>query len=1749
MDLIEILDKNLRTKNEIRDILGETNNISRYPIAIHNNIAVKYNAGYIQGYYDRYYELNNSEFWVSGPIEIYEYGVDNTYYQEYTTEVLTDIMRDCLNYRLGMKDELEIDTDEFVTYPNYLRDKLNSVYDIGYSDGKDQADEDYEGNDDVDLPTVSNDRNKITMSISQTGARIKYKINEDGIEYEYNTPIIISENCTVYAKSVLGRSISDWVTLQCTFDPNGFISFITPPTIKQEGNLIYLSTSMNNTTIEYKINANGSWNIYTHAISVTTSDSIIYCKALRNGEYSNTVAQPISHSNSLTRPANVRCNIEDLGIQRKITLTCETSGVEIRYAINESTGDFFRYNEPIYRQDEHFVVYAYSIKNGEESPNRLYWKFDKNETLKPQIVHFTDNGRQLIISCVTENSIIYYRFGDVGQFINTATNYVVLNPADKAYIQAYSSLNGINSELQFHTFNLIESSKVPKPYAYIDDNDYIIITSSYSVFYTLDGTDPILGKSYYQPILINDVVTLKCVAKDGGNYSDTAVYTFQPKTVNVIPGGGDNTTPIDFTKDWFKMSGCSKITYSGTGLYYSTGSAWKRVESTTVFDPNTTTCFYGDNITKFTPIDGNANISGDILSLVKGQQFDSIATYTRSFENFFSDSTVTNAYGLVLRLNNVSSDQYKGMFMNCNKLLSAPSLTAGSVGIRGYMNMFKNCSNLVNAPSLPATSLSSNCYEGMFEGCTSIITAPYLSSMTLSDSCYKSMFKNCIYLTTPPYLPAINLSSSCYESMFEGCTNLVRAPELPATNLYQCNECYKRMFYGCRNLNYIKAMFKQRPASGQYTANWVYGVADSGEFVKNADVDWDDRGVSAIPVNWNAHSEAAVGYIIDIIYLENIGRIRIIASNGDDIYYSIDSEECNLQYNDNDRPIITRSCDVYARCYNGYQYSSIYGPVHIDISYPQLVASVYNRKVTISSSNYQYARIKYVLVEYEADIQYVTESDFINYPTGGFTINQDWWIVMRGYVDGQSNYVTQSSQYLIANISAPDIILWTNTNDTKTYVKIVYPKPEMDPVIYWSENDAENINNLYTQPIVLEWYNDEQSKVYRAKAEVTYNGERVWSSIAEREIFKGESGSNIILSEPSLYQLDNTSNWWYVEYEGERFTEWDNTSVNIGYRFEIGGETQIYTNGINLRDMKNPLLSDQDVTVYVWAYTNNLNKTREVPFVCRYHAASGSTTPDKPTIHVNPTGNEYTPYKITLSNPTIYQQYESLQNWIYIEVVDTLDHPDMNTYFDEETYFQVSQSGYVSLPYWVLSCKIKAKSYIWWNASDEGNWSEENTEQYWDTPFVNTSNPSSIPIPTLTFDEYETNKFKILIDVPREYLEGHNGNYITRQFTCDPTRAEWGRNATVVTWEEESIGEDGFYLTRDYPKFYGGYFKVRWIYNLTGVASEWSEWQYWRAPYAPQGFQVPEITVLPPNTGDNTSKDFPVLKINNPNEGYSTYWRIDNALFAGGTINTTKYNDTKLWTWNYGITLDQFLISGKVEAWSEDDEYVGTYNPDLYSSQEFYFPRYAEISAPIIEYSYYHGVHEILVSNNNKYVTNYWRKDNETTYHVANKYGSSLGIDPDSCYCYAYSQWGDQISSTVYAYYDSGKFTSYDPPTVWANPNPDGLTYTLNIKNNSTLTNLFWKIDPTEWVLEGDDYSQFNQYIYNMGWRDYRREHGIQYNTTYQVLLKSSLKYGYVEAFSTDSMSSVVHPVTEPGGRDEVTLTFTYEYINGKYQS
>ena len=73
MNLLDILNQILNTKQEIQDIIKENNNIARYSVTLYNLFVDRYNEGYNQGCKDRSIEIFGQERYGSGTKKYREY--------------------------------------------------------------------------------------------------------------------------------------------------------------------------------------------------------------------------------------------------------------------------------------------------------------------------------------------------------------------------------------------------------------------------------------------------------------------------------------------------------------------------------------------------------------------------------------------------------------------------------------------------------------------------------------------------------------------------------------------------------------------------------------------------------------------------------------------------------------------------------------------------------------------------------------------------------------------------------------------------------------------------------------------------------------------------------------------------------------------------------------------------------------------------------------------------------------------------------------------------------------------------------------------------------------------------------------------------------------------------------------------------------------------------------------------------------------------------------------------------------------------------------------------------------------------------------------------------------------------------------------------------------------------------------------------------------------------------------------------
>lgn len=139
-------------------------------------------------------------------------------------------------------------------------------------------------------------------------------------------------------------------------------------------------------------------------------------------------------------------------------------------------------------------------------------------------------------------------------------------------------------------------------------------------------------------------------------------------------------------------------------------------------------------------------------------------------------------------------------------------------------------------------------FAKLFENLPIVSAAKLDLNESMFDYAFYQMFNNCSSLVEAPSLPMLSLSEHCYDQMFNNCTSLVEAPLLPAIDLV--NSCYFGMFSGCSSLNSITCLAETFSSSNTDTNYWLYGVSESGIFIKSPNMDSWTRGNSGIPDGW-----------------------------------------------------------------------------------------------------------------------------------------------------------------------------------------------------------------------------------------------------------------------------------------------------------------------------------------------------------------------------------------------------------------------------------------------------------------------------------------------------------------------------------------------------------------------------------------------------------------------------------------------------------------------------------------------------------------------------------------------------------------------------------------------------------------------------------------------------------------------------------------------------------------------------------
>ena len=1852
MDLLNILRSILRTKNEIKALIGENDNLARYHITIHNLLAKKYNKGFKQGYADRYFELTLEEYYPDGPETLLPYNVDAKYYDSYNTEILTDISRDVLNYKLNIKSEIENYSGEdigllFQDYPSYLGGILELIYQYAYSDGQDAADNAYEGDVDVDVPTLTFSNNRFTLSSTQDEAQLIYRLEANGIDRIYTGPVTIADDVDVYYYARIGRSFSNRNTHEhLTWDPNGYTSFVYPVDINQDDKYIILTTSSNFATIEYSID-NREWRTYIGKFIVSDSDNYIRARALKNNEYSKIVEKKIIRDFESIRPENVLCTFSESGDNILVTLSCPTSGADIFYAINNGTNAYYRrYSSPFTVSEPSFIIFCYSELNGVESKNRLVYRYSKNEdTNIPADVQFSDQATSIILYCTTEGASVNYRFGESGSFINSHIARVELTPSTSVKIYAYAEKNGYRSYnttwYKFNPGNTSNSNKPAKPSMIMSPENVVTITSSFPVKYTMNNTDPIANGINYNNdvgVRITEFSTIRAVAINGQYYSDESVASFSPFTNyngnqyeggsgsgSGGSGGSDEPGPGtggDMNSDYFWVTGITGINAQRSFEYkIGNNGSWMNSNSNSLSSLSSSELYYiKGNVGRITGFTGKAMIGGNIVSLVSGDNINDTPKLEGLFQNcanlvdasklripyttlndghlkrlfygctemvygpssfefndipnealyqtFYNCKNMKNGPSFVI--NNINPNGCYGTFEGCGKMEICGQFDLTNIGANGMKNCFKDCSSLyginlkiVSDNTLTPDSAFDSCFSGcislkysnssiylglmslgtgiyknMFKDCTSLEAFDSLPATTMVASCYYSMFENCTSLSNFGNINGINLADSCMRRMFYGCSSLEYAPELNCTNLFGASQCYSEMFANCVNLHQIKAMFKTIPSAGQYTGNWVLNVAPSGTFIANKEADWisgsNAFGPNAIPVGWNVQKAATLSVITSIELIN--GLIYIKASSNDEIWYSItedapSSDTSIMQLYDPTNPPSLYATSYVNACTKNED--GVFGSVTsilLELKLPGVVISCSNNRVIIYCPyDFKYDYFQYQLYEYQSTTMV---QDWKN--EDSFNIDKSYTIKARGCINGNFSDVYSADIYF--GVNAP--VIRFNTNSAgRVWCSISYPNPNLNPVIYYKINDLvvgnppEGWRRYYESFNVNDYITAESPKVVvMAIAQVTVDGNTVWSSATA---LQHDKEGSVSLPIPVLRQISGTNNVVLVINDVE-YPTWTDTSIDIQYKYDQGGEVRSYTETINMANNTN-LFSSQNVYMYARAASGS-NTTEWQAFTFYFDNNLVHFDIHNPEIQVVDDPRTSTS-KLYITSSDVYANYTTV-NYFRIVVTEWTKetHPQTSDYNYEWKQFDYA-NGF-TLHKSIVSCQIYAKTQIKDDWSPGVGGDPNNYYKTWTNPYAITS----IPAPTTSYIQ----NGRLYITNPAGYVTDNCYFYMLD----DPT-PKWAASGNVDEDKYTIRDKNAPYLVGRYGLKIDdnlGYGILRCWYQYAGLTSDTFDIEY----------NNPDVvTVLyPPEIGiarNDTLKLYVLTLTNKYNNNVILQFRITNPTWSGGIVDVNKYADWRQ-CYLYGETLSEYLISGTIEARTYiDDEHIS----EQISTYDFNNTYVEVLGPPQINVIKENNKAILTVTNKNKKAINQFRITNtvwdgwETNSHkydswqASKLYGQEIDSHLVSGTIEAFSIYGDEVSDITTENYVSNNIINSDPPTITVTKNSDGETYTVTITNNAWVSSsaaqyyprIKYHIINCTW--DGEQMSE-NTFIYQGGGDDWKMD--LPYGKTGTFTINEHLLAGTIEAFATDATT---HLLTEDCHKTAIT---SVEWIADDYR-
>ncbi len=139
-------------------------------------------------------------------------------------------------------------------------------------------------------------------------------------------------------------------------------------------------------------------------------------------------------------------------------------------------------------------------------------------------------------------------------------------------------------------------------------------------------------------------------------------------------------------------------------------------------------------------------------------------------------------------------------------------------------------------------------YTALFRGATALLSVPVITASIVDNRSFYQTFENCSNASGELTLPAVTPANNCYQQI--AVQSKITSVHVKLQSL--ANYCLFRAFRFCASLSRIEVDFTSWGAADltQPTYQWVAAVADSGTFVKPANLP-EEYGVDRIPTGWN----------------------------------------------------------------------------------------------------------------------------------------------------------------------------------------------------------------------------------------------------------------------------------------------------------------------------------------------------------------------------------------------------------------------------------------------------------------------------------------------------------------------------------------------------------------------------------------------------------------------------------------------------------------------------------------------------------------------------------------------------------------------------------------------------------------------------------------------------------------------------------------------------------------------------------